>query len=180
MLDVRKLFTGLLGLFVVVVFVREVGALTENHAQNVTPKLSITYFFTAEVVYQNIRLEQAQFLYTTLRPEVDNRCKHWFQQSPCWNQDDLYTHEATLSDREIRDLLTWIEQADFMRLEETYGETQGRYYAYTLTVKIGAQEKTVVYKSFPDAPPMPSAFQRVQKRLFELIKEKFQTPNDQT
>ncbi|MEW6379600.1 MAG: dockerin type I domain-containing protein [bacterium] len=146
-------------------------------------QLSVTYGFTAEATYVNIRIDQAKLVYTYFE-DTDQKCRYWVAQSPCWTQQDLTTMETPLSKDEVNGLIGLIYQTRFVDLEDTYGGAAPgqRYYPYTLSVRItqGEQpvqrEKTVVYQSFPTSSPRPEAFQVIESRLLELVRQKFPMP----
>jgi hypothetical protein len=130
--------------------------------------LKARYHYSAECAYCDIRVDGSTIKHTYFEP--DDRCKTWVVQSPCWTQQDLNTATGVLSNRERRELASLIGQTGFMNLKDTYGEEheQARYYPHTLEVTVGEQAKKVVYKSRPDAPPMPDAFVKVRDKLVEL------------
>jgi hypothetical protein len=46
-----------------------------------------------------------------------------------------------------------------------------RYYSYTIGVRIGDKEKQVEYRSNPDGPKEPAAFEKVQAALVKIANE---------
>lgn len=132
-------------------------------------ELFLEYSFTAETIYQRIRIEHSDLLYTYF-DDVEGECSQWLEQTPCWIEKDLTTREVHLSSSEMSDLIGLIEQTGFLKLEDTYGgaEPNQRHYSHRLFVRLGEREKEVIYQSFPDASPMPEAFSRVMDRLFDL------------
>ncbi|MFH1202068.1 MAG: hypothetical protein V1674_04160 [Candidatus Omnitrophota bacterium] len=137
-------------------------------------QFSVSYYFSSELIYKDIEINQAQLSYTYFE-DKDGKCKQWMRQAPCWDREDLRTIKTTLSADEVSDLIGLINQAGFMELETTYGgagESQ-RYYLHKISVKIADAEKRVFYQGFPAASPMPQAFKAVKDRLFELINKKF-------
>jgi len=140
------------------------------------PQLYIRYHYTAEATYQDIEINKSKLIYTYFPEEIaKEKCAWGMIQSPCWTEKDLRIKEAILSEDEINDLISLINETDFMNLKSTYGRASQyqRYYPYKLFVKIGEKQKEVVYQSFPGASPMPEAFRKVKDKLFKLIDEKF-------
>jgi len=132
-------------------------------------ELSASYHYTAEVKYEHIEIAQGILTYTRLG-DLGDRCAQWLAQAPCWTEEDFVTSQVELPDSDIDSLIDLVRQSGFMALDDTYGGAEStRYYAYTLTVKLGETEQTVVYESFPDADPMPDAQRQVIDRLYELI-----------
>lgn len=139
-------------------------------------QLYIRYHYTTEATYQDIEINKSRLIYTYFPEEIaKEKCASWIIQSPCWTEKDLKTKEAILSEDEVNDLTSLINETDFMNLKNTYGGASQyqRYYPHTLFVKIGEKQKEVVYQSFPGASPMPKAFKKVKDKLFELIDKKF-------
>lgn len=137
-------------------------------------EFSISYYFSAELIYKKIEISQLQFSYTYFE-DRDGKCETWFRQEPCWGAEDLRTRKAILSEGEANGLLSLIKQTGFMKLETTYGGAgeHQRYYPHKISVKIGEDEKRVSYQSFPGASAMPEAFKKVKDKLFELVRKKF-------
>ncbi|MEW5803572.1 MAG: dockerin type I domain-containing protein [bacterium] len=136
-------------------------------------QFSLTYHYTAEATYCDVKISQSELMYTYFG-EIE-KCRYWIAQSPCWSQEDLETVRTTLSSDEINEVISLIRQTGFMDLEGTYGGAGqgGRYYPYTLSVKLDEREKEVVYQSFPDASPRPVAFVKVENKIIELVRMKF-------
>ena len=157
----------------------------ETHIVEVLPAASISeqselymnYHFTAEAAYRDIKINQSKLIYTYFE-DVEGKCEGWVAQIPCWTGEDLTTKEVPLSEEEISDLIRLINQTGFMNLENRYGpdSISARCYPLTLSVKIGKNEKEVVYCDRPIAPvspPMPEAFKKVKDKLFELVDKNF-------
>lgn len=140
------------------------------------PQFYMSYYFTTEATYEKIEMNQSKLIYVYFPKEIaEEKCARWLQQAACWTEKDLRTKETTLTATEINDLIHLIDQTNFMSLESTYGgaEQYQRYYPYSLFVKIGEKEKEVIYQSFPDASPMPKAFEVIKDKLLELMNKKF-------
>ncbi len=150
--------------------------LEEEQETNSQSQLYMNYHFTAEAAYQDIKISQSKLIYTYFE-DVEGKCEGWVAQTPCWAGEDLTTKETTLSEKEINELVSLIDQTNFMKLENTYGgATHGqKYYPERLSVRIGEKEKEVIYQS-SWASPMPEAFKKVKDKLFELVDVKFQKP----
>ncbi len=133
-------------------------------------ELFLDYSFTAETVYQKIRIEHSNLIYTYF-DDVEGECSQWLEQTPCWIGKDLTTREISLSPNEMDDLIDLIEQTGFLELEDVYGgaEPGQRHYSHRLYVRLGQREKEVVYQDFPDASPMPEAFSQVMDGLFGFL-----------
>lgn len=142
------------------------------------PEFSLNYFYTSELTYQKIDINQSRLTYTYFEGLEDfnegNEELLIEAQTPRWTEEDLKTKEATLSKNEIEDLISLINQTNFMKLEDVYGGSgQYRYYPVEIVVKLGEKEKKVIYRSSLDALPEPEAFKMVEDKLFELINKKF-------
>ncbi|MFC1645988.1 hypothetical protein ACFL2Y_02285 [Candidatus Omnitrophota bacterium] len=135
---------------------------------------SISYFFSAEASYNKIEIDKSKLIHTYFE-DSSGKCDTWVRSEPCWTWDDLSTEKTDLTEDQINDLLSLIEQAGFMNLDTTHGgagENQ-RYYTHKISVVIGEQEKRVFYQSFPGASVMPEAFKKVKNKLSQLVNEKF-------
>lgn len=80
--------------------------------------------------------------------------------------------KAAVSPEAVKRLLALIESAGFFDLKGEYGGAANRrYYGHTITVKVGAREKKVIYRSRPDAEPAPEGFAKVERRILDFAKE---------
>ncbi len=61
-----------------------------------TALLAVTYFFSAETVYEKIEIQDRRLIYTTF-DDKEQRCAQSIVQAPCWREEDLTTREALLS-----------------------------------------------------------------------------------
>jgi hypothetical protein len=138
---------------------------------NQTPELSLSYHYTAEVSYFDVKIDGSDIAYTHIDSEkIKDRCAQWLQQSPCWTQQDLIIEEVQLTNQEITDLKNIIEETKIMQLENYYGPEQGaRCYPYTLKI----DGKEIVYCSRPDGPSRPEAFSKVAGKIQEIVTQKF-------
>lgn len=139
-----------------------------------TARLAVTYFFSAETVYEKLEIRDSRLSYTTFA-DKEQRCARSMVQAPCWREEDLTTRAAMLSSNEEQALSDLLAQGGFWGLEDTYGALQPeqRFYPYRLTVRLGAKEKEVVYQSAPEATPMPAALRQVLDQLEALVNTKF-------
>ena len=144
----------------------------ENSAIN-DLSFSASYLYTAEATYQEININQSKLTYTYFE-DTNNKCVNWVQQSPCWGKKDLITKEITLSEKEVSDLANLVKQTGFMDLNNTYGgaDEYQRYYPYKLSISLRGKTKEVIYQSFPEASPMPEAFQELKNQIFNLANSK--------
>ncbi|OGF63696.1 MAG: hypothetical protein A2Y62_09500 [Candidatus Fischerbacteria bacterium RBG_13_37_8] len=132
---------------------------------------SLNYYFSAETTYQRIEINEKKVSYTFFEDGA-GKCAHWLQQSPCWTQTDLKTKTKEIKRVEIDDLVDLLNLMHFMDLNSVYGgagENQ-RYYATMISVKLEGKEKTVTYQSFRDATPKPVAFQKIEDKILEFVK----------
>ncbi|ODS41217.1 MAG: hypothetical protein A7315_06850 [Candidatus Altiarchaeales archaeon WOR_SM1_79] len=138
----------------------------------------ISYHFTAERIYEKIEINQLTLTYTYFE-DVDEKCRGWAEQTPCWTEKDLKVKEDTLSEDEIDSLINSINRINFVNLENTYYRyvEGGRCYGEELSVKINEKEKNVVYYTCTSGGiyPKPEAFKEVKDKLFEIVNEKFNT-----
>lgn len=135
----------------------------------------VSYFFTAEFVYQDLKIDHQEVTYTTIDEQKMNNENLMISQVPHWSIKDLVTYKAKLSLTELDMLTQHIHK--FMTLTQSeYGDVpQGdRYYAYTIEVSYNNQHKKVIYKSAPNNKPCPEAFTTLQNFLLQLIKHKFE------
>jgi hypothetical protein len=137
-------------------------------------EFSARLFFSAPAVYDEIRINQTELIFTYYR-DVDDTCPdHW--QAACWTLDDLVTENVTLSNCEVINLVNIVNTAGYMGLNNTYGDPGewAKYYPYYLLVRIGDEEKEVVYKYYPlpSPPPVPEAFRIVWNELRQLVEKK--------
>ncbi|MBI2672027.1 hypothetical protein HYX16_03785 [Candidatus Woesearchaeota archaeon] len=142
-----------------------------QQSSNQTPKLSMSYHYTTEGSYYNVKIEGSEITFTHIDYEkINEKCAQWIQQSPCWTQQDLITEKAQLSNQETTDLKRLIEESKIIQLENYYGPLQGeRCYPYIL--KIG--EKEINYCSRPNGPSQPEAFIKVSEKIQEIVTQKF-------
>lgn len=153
----------LIGVIFVVIYVQQLS--------NQSPKLFVSYYYTTEGSYYDVKIEGSKITFThTDYEKIKDRCAQWIQQSPCWTQQDLITEEAQLTSQEITDLKNLIEETKIMQLENYYGPEQGaRCYSYTLKI----DEKQITYCSRPDGPSEPEAFTKVTEKIQEIVTQKF-------
>ena len=147
---------------------------TKDNVMEDNKGLYIRYRYTAEVVYQDVVVEDGKLKYTYFE-DREGKCAHWIQQSPCWTMSDLGTVEAELSGEEIQKLVDLLDEVKVFEMDSTYGgagEGQ-RFYPYTLEVKEGEKEKRIVYQSFPGEGEMPEGFEKILSELKGLLKEQF-------
>jgi len=138
-------------------------------------KLFLKYHFDSETSYEDITITQSKLIYTYFPADIaKEKCRNWSQSYPCWKEDELKTVEISLSEKEEKDLIEFINKTNFFELSKTfYGNlTAPRYYEYRLFIKIDGKEKDVVYFASPNAPPMPEELRKIKDKLFELLERK--------
>ena len=137
-------------------------------------RLAVTYFFSAETVYEKIEIHDRRLIYTTF-VDKEERCAQSMIQAPCWRAEDLATREARLAADEEQALSDLLAQVGFWELDDSYGAMQPgqRFYPHHLSAHLGAREKEVVYQSAPNAAPMPVALRQVIDQLEALVNAKF-------
>ena len=129
-------------------------------------ELLINYHYESELDYQDIKIKNSTLIYTYF--EDNGACSEWLYQSPCWQENDFKTKQKVLQEKEINELIDLAK--DFMKLQEVYGAEEGdRYYPIKIKIRLGEEEKEVVYRSSLGVEPAPKAFQEIEDKLFELI-----------
>ena len=154
----------------------------ESSTEHVThkraePRLEMSDNFSAEFVYRNIELHGWRLSYTyAARVYVSG--PNDFKQRAHYSHADLRTVHAELTDKEAADLGALVKQSGFLGLKkEVYGG-RGRYYPYTLSVRLDNKRRQVSYQSSPNAGPCPKAFRTVEDALIGLVERKFHTKCD--
>lgn len=141
--------------------------------------LTLHYFTSSESTYTDIKLEQGQLTYTYFE-DTDQRCAQWFKSSPCWTTADLKTVTAPLDAEtaaELHKLVTaqpLIAQAP-AALTAAEPQPAERAYHEKLAIRLGSHEQQLSYRSRPDAPPKPEAFQHIEQ-LLQTAAEKLKPP----
>jgi hypothetical protein len=136
-------------------------------------EFSVSYYFTAETTYEKIEINETKLVYTYFK-DVNGKCAHWLQQSPCWTQNDLKTEEIELSKNELNELKNLIRETGIMGLNNYYGpEEELRCYPYKLTIFFEGTNKEIIYCSRPDGPEEPEAFRKVSEKITEIVDRKF-------
>jgi len=137
-------------------------------------ELSITYHFTAETLYSDIKIINTNLKWGYVpRSTMDEKCATGFASRSCWSYDDIVTKETTLSTTEVNELKALMERLNIMNLQEEYGEEpERRSYPYNFSFRFQGEEKSIVYRSSPDVPPMPTALKTIQETLGRLVREK--------
>ncbi len=132
------------------------------------PPISLHYFFTAEMTFQNIFINDSQLSYSYFDPRT-KECTP-FRQAPCWTEQDILTTVRELSPEERRTLSAVIDASGFLDLEQEEEPEGKRFYTYLLSVILGNQSKEIRYYADNDpSNPMPESFAAVRDTLFELI-----------
>jgi hypothetical protein len=144
-----------------------------QQSANQTSDLSVSYHYTTEGGYYDVKIEGSKITYThTDYEKIKEKCAQWMQQSPCWTPQDLITENAQLTNSEINSLKNLIEETKIMQLESYYGPEQGaRCYSYILKI----DEKEINYCSRPDGPEEPEPFRLVSKQVQDIVTQKFST-----
>jgi len=147
----------------------ELNGIMHLDEQSPISDLYLTYYYTAETLYNKIIISDSKITYTYF--DSSEKCEGFMAQEPCWNESDLLTKETMLSGNEINELIGLLNKTNFMEMDNIYGgasELQ-RFYPYTITAKIDGVENEVVYQSFPGATPMPEGFKKIKDKMFELV-----------
>jgi len=133
------------------------------------------YFFSAELCYHEVKIEGTKLTYTYYVAPDTLRC--WVIQAPCYTDSDLKTVATTLSKRDARELARIVNRSGFLSLPDTCGDTRlrQRFYPYVVTAadRCGSVEKTVVYRSTPEASSPPDPFTQVAASLAQAVKRNF-------
>lgn len=138
---------------------------------NQSQKISISYHYTTEGSYYDVRIENSKITFThTDYAKIKEKCAQWVKQYPCWRQEDLVTEEAQLTNQEITDLKNLIEKTKIMQLENHYGPKKGER-CYSHILKIG--KKKIIYCSRPGGFSPPEAFIKVSRKIKEIVTKKF-------
>ncbi|MFH0893529.1 MAG: hypothetical protein V2A54_03745 [Bacteroidota bacterium] len=151
---------------------RAIAKLKKNTDTSATA-FTATYYSTSETSYEDITIENGVLTYVHLRK--DFQCPpNYIAQVPCWKESDQVTDKVKLTQNEIDELKSVVEQAGFMKLNSVIGGAKDmqRFYPYTIKIKMGGMEREVTYQSFPNATPMPTAFEEVQKKLLAIAAAK--------
>ncbi len=143
----------------------------KSTAQKPHTDIHARFYYAAETAYRKIELDGLKLKVSYFK-DPDRKCKTWIEQRPCWTEKDLITKEARLTQRQLTDFTNLINRSGFLLLEKTYGGAKPgqRFYSELLTVKLGDVQHAVVYQSFPDAAPRPTAFKQVSDWLARLVK----------
>lgn len=148
---------------------------SHKHAE---PDLHMSDSFSAEFVYRGIELDGWHLSYTYAE-RTYQLSPNDFKQIAHYHKQDLRTVSAELTDEEVDKLIAIVRQSGFLRLEQdVYGEKQGRYYPYALSVSLNNVSRQVSYHSSPSAEPCPRAFTEVEDALKRLVEQKFNTKCD--
>jgi hypothetical protein len=146
---------------------------------NLTFSQKVSYFFSAEYSYKNVKIDNMNITYTTIdEAKMSKRNPNSVAQVPQWDASCLVTKKAKLSKSEFNTLLGLINK--FMTLDKSeYGEVKEgyRYYPYTIEVLNNNENKKVVYKSAPDSNPRPEAFTQLEDFVLQLTNSKFSKNN---
>ncbi|NMB77627.1 MAG: hypothetical protein GYA23_00855 [Methanomicrobiales archaeon] len=131
--------------------------------------LSVTYQYSAEAAYEEIRVNESMLVHTFFAERTQD-CDAWVKQSPCWKEQDLTTVSYPLTPAQVSRLRSVVQSTGFMSLDPVSGGVNDgqRSYPYTISVNDNGTEKTVVYQSFPGASPEPAAFVAVRDALVSL------------
>lgn len=132
------------------------------------------FVLSTEVSYQKIEIANSEITYTRFI-DTDNHCQDWDQEFSCWNPSDLTSEIVALSDPENDAIHSFIQEINFVSLEDTYGGAgpETEFYPQEIYAKIGSVEKTVIYQTFPGNEPMPTEFSAVKNELFQLAANHF-------
>jgi hypothetical protein len=138
------------------------------------PVQKIRYHFTGEGTYADIEVQGDRLVYKSLG-KFPERCAKWFASRPCWGPDDLTTREVRLTEAEVAELQRLAKESGLLELKGVYGvqDERKRYYARTLTLTVDGVERTLEYRSAPDAPPEPPGFAAASNWLLTLVRTKF-------
>lgn len=139
----------------------------------------VSYFFSAEYAYRDIKIDNLNLNYTTIdEAKMSKRNSNPVAQVPQWDASCLVTKKATLTKSEFNTLVGLISK--FMALDKSeYGEVNegDRYYPYTIEVMNNNQNKKIVYKSAPSSKPRPEAFAQLENFILQLTNSKFSKSN---
>jgi hypothetical protein len=134
----------------------------------------VDYLRTGELYYEQIHVDGTKLIYTRCSVIIQQEKGYVCElQQAYWKKDDLKTDEVTLSKKEVNDLKKQIRKTAFMELQQTYGNSKSRNYAYALEVELDNRKTRVVYYSSLQPTTMPPAFQTVEDSLRKLAKSKF-------
>lgn len=146
---------------------------------NLTFSQKVSYFFSAEYSYRDLKIDNTGIIYTTIdEAKMSKRNPNSMAQVPQWDASCLVTKKAKLTKTELNTLTQHINA--FMTLDKSeYGDIkdEGRYYPYTIEVLSNNENKKVVYKSSPDSKPRPKAFAELEDFILQLINDKFGKDN---
>jgi len=77
----------------------------------------------------------------------------------------------TLTEKEINDLISFIQDHKFFDLENSYGAPESvRSYTTSILVKMHGSGKTVTYRSNPAYPTVPEEFKKIESYILDLRK----------
>ncbi|CAN1208666.1 hypothetical protein TUMEXPCC7403_00495 [Tumidithrix helvetica PCC 7403] len=80
--------------------------------------------------------------------------------------------DKNLTEKQWKDLKTYIKNSGFEKLEDAYGAPEGhRYYPCTITIGWGSEKKEVKYRSNPSYSEAPPTFKNIEKYLFTLSEQ---------
>jgi len=150
------------------------GASPEAFAKDTGRLQKIRYHFTGEGVYTDIEVQGDRLIYRALVKHPE-RCARWFASRPCWGPEDLSTREVRLSQAEVGELQRLAKESGLLELKGVYGvkDELRRYYSRSLTLTVDGVERTVEYRSAPDAPPEPPGFATATAWLLKIVRAKF-------
>jgi hypothetical protein len=132
--------------------------------------LALHYFTSSEANYTDIKVEDNQLTYTYFEDST-NRCAQWIKNEPCWQPTDLKTVTAPLdaaTEAELRKLIDEqkvLDPAATTLAAASEAAPQERAYTEKLDIRLGAKEQHLIYRSRPDAPPKPEAFEQIEQTL---------------
>ncbi len=135
----------------------------------------ISYFFSAEYAYKDVKIHDMNITYTTIdEAKMSKRNPNSMAQTPQWDASCLVTKKAKLTKAEFNTLVGLISK--FMALDKSeYGEVkdEDRYYSYTIEAQNNNENKKVVYKSALDSKYRPEAFAELEDFILKLAENKF-------
>jgi hypothetical protein len=144
---------------------------------NVAFSQKVSYFFSAEYSYRDLKIDNMNITYTTIDEEkMSKKNTNPIAQVPQWDTSCLVTKKAKLTEAEQKTLIQLV--SNFMTLDKSeYGEVkdEDRHYSYTIEVLHNNKNKKVVYKSSPDSKPRPDAFKQLEDFILQLINNKFKS-----
>lgn len=137
---------------------------------------SITYDHNSEKEYKSLKILGTGYLDLTFLP-IDtlnsDACQKPDLNTNCYRINyDLANTWYYPSETEIVTLINQIKDSGFMDydlIDSNYILNGGKYYAYTITIKLKDKEKTLIYKSYPGAEKKPEQFKKVEELLISLI-----------